>query len=635
MSAAGGIGSGAGLALALALALWPRPGLAQYEDGRSTLAALGQLSIEQLSDMRVTSVLRRPISLAHAPASVYVITADDIMRSGAHTLAEVLRLAPNLDVVQLDAVSYAITARGFGGTASAANKMLVLIDGRSVYSPLFSGVFWQQNNLVLADIARIEVISGPGGTLWGANAVNGVINIVTRNSADTQGAYAEAGAGSLDQQLTLQYGGKLGGGASYRIYGMGLKRGHSERPSGADSQDRWHDLQGGFRFDWAGAGDALMLQGDLYDIAVKRGDRNKGRDIAGRWRHQFGGDAGVELQAYYDDTPSSGSGVVYSVATADVAVKFNTPLGDHNLVWGGGYRHIRDRYEATMASPPFILSPKSRHIDLGNIYVQDSYPLSGRLNLTLGSKFEFNSFSGFEFLPNARLAWRVTNSDLLWAAVSRAARTASRFDRDFVIPAVLLGGPDFDSEILVAYEAGYRGRLSDRASLSASLFYNDYSDLRAVELTDGGLPAHITNGIEGANYGLELWGTYQLAPWWRLSAGLSALNGHFHAMPGHTDFSGAQALGNDANVQGSVRTQFELPDGLHIDMQLRGVGARSRPAVRAYAEADAGIGWRPAPGFELQLSGENLLHARHAEGVVTGQQNEIPRSVFLNARLNL
>ncbi len=598
----------------------------------TSLAALGDLSIEQLANLQVTSVFRRPVPLAEAPAAIYVITADQIRRSGARTLPDALRLAPNLDVVRLDAVSFAISARGFGGTASATNKMLVLIDGRSVYSPLFSGVFWHQNNVVLSDIERIEVISGPGGTLWGANAVNGVINIITKSAAQTQGLRAEAGFGNRDRNFMLQYGGELGENGSYRIYGMAFRRDHSLLPSGLDTNDRWEDVQGGFRFDWDGAEDNITLQGDIYNATVQRGDHNKGQNLIATWQHDFEGGSALQVRTYYDNTPSSGRGVTYAVKTYDASVKYTLPLGAHQIVVGGGFRSIQDYYSFTTATPPFVLVPPRRAVELGNFYAQDTVALTDALHLTFGTKFEYSSYTGPEFLPDVRLGWRVRDGDFLWAAVSRAARTASRFDRDFTIAPILLGGPSFDSEILTAYEAGYRTQPTANTSLSLSLFWDDYAKLRTVELTGGGLPLHIVNGAGGYNYGAELWGSYQATPWWRLNAGLTVLDGHFHTDPGHTDLTNLQTIGDNPNYWGSLRSQMQISSALNLDLSLRFVGARPMPAVPAYTEADASIGWQVSDDFSLQLSGINLLHASHPEGVLSGTAYEIGRAVFLEAR---
>jgi len=596
---------------------------------------LTQLSIEELANIPVTTVLRRPVPIGEAPSAVFVITDDDIRRTDVRSVPEALRLAPNLDVAQVDAASYAVSARGFGGVPSAANKILALVDGRTVYSPLFSGVFWHENNLLMADIDRIEVISGPGGTLWGANAFNGVVNVITKSSADTQGLYADAAGGGLDQQLGLQYGGRIGERLTYRVYGMGLWRGHTLTPAGARQTDAWRSGQGGFRLDWDGQADTVTVQGDAYDTSVERGDRNRGQNLLVRWRRTLDDASSLMLRAYVDRAPSSGQGVAYSVTTGDLLAQYNRTAGAHQLVLGGGYRRIHDRYDALAARPPFILRPASADVDLANLFAQDSIDLTGALQLTLGTKLEYSSYTGSVLLPNLRLGWRVSDSDYLWAAVSRAARTASRFDRDFVISPVLLGGPDFTSEKVIAYEAGYRGRPTAATMLSVSAYYNVYDDLRSVELTNGGLPAVIANGVEGRNYGVEAWADYQLAPRVLLSAGASVMHGSFHASAGRQDLAGLQSVGDSPNYQGSLRSQIDFGHGLSLDFRLRGVGRRRTPAVPGYVEADASLNWRIRPGVELQLTGDNLLHDSHVEGVLSGVQNRIRRSVFANLRLEL
>ncbi|MFZ5718936.1 MAG: TonB-dependent receptor plug domain-containing protein [Pseudomonadota bacterium] len=598
------------------------------------LQSLRRLSLEELANVPVTTVLRRPVSVGEAPAAVYVIGSDDIRRSGVESLPEALRLAPNLDVARVDAVSYAISARGFGGVPSAANKILASVDGRSVYSPLFSGVFWHETNLPLVNIDRIEVISGPGGTLWGANAFNGVVNVITKPASRTQGFLAEARGGSLDQHALLQYGGRLGEYGSFRIYGMGLRREHSLSPSGADNPDRWTSGQAGFRFDWEAPRDTVTVQGDAYNTTVDRGDHNRGRNVLARWRRVFADDSTLLVRGYWDDRPSSGQGVVYDVTTRDVLAQYNRAMGAHQLVAGVGYRHISDRYEPTTASPPFRLSPARAKIDIANIFIQDTIALSPGLELTLGVKYEDSSYTGGDVLPNARLGWRVADGHYLWGAVSRATRTASRFDRDFVIAPVLIGGPDFRAERLTAYEVGYRGRPTDRTTLSVSLYYNDYSDLRSVELTNGGLPAFIGNGVEGETWGVEAWGDYQPTSWLTLSASIAAQDFSFGVEPGRVDLSGLQSVGDPARVQGALRSRIDLGRSLSLDLRLRGVGARRTPRVPAYAEADAALNWRITPKVEFQLVGANLLHDSHPEGVLSGARNRIRRSVAANLRVN-
>jgi iron complex outermembrane receptor protein len=592
---------------------------------------LGQLSIEELANLPVTSVSRAPEPLNRAPASIFVITADDIRRSGVHTVAEALRLAPNLDVIQLNAVDYAISARGFNGTPAIANKLLVLIDGRSVYSTLFAGVFWDAQGLLLADIDRIEVISGPGGTLWGANAVNGVINIITKSSAQTQGVLAEVGGGNLDQQVNLRVGGALGEHGTFRVYGMGYKRGHSAGLAGSPS-DEWDGLQAGFRFDWGGSSDTIALQGDLYNNSVETGAHNRGQNIVGRWTHRFSESSALQVQAYYDSVPRSGPGAEYQTETYDIEIQHNISLGSHSVVWGAGYRNVDDSFEVTGPAAPFLLNPSSRTVTLANLFAMDTVQLSDMFSISAGIKLEESSYTGFAASPEARLAWQISPENFIWASVARAVRTPSRIDRDIQIGSVVLGGPNFDTEAVTAAELGYKGQFFTNVLMSATLFHNWYADLRTVEFTDGGLPIVIANGAEGTNYGVEFFGSYDVQPWWRLSAGMTALWENFEVIPGHVDLTNLETPGNNPEVHGSLRSQFDLSNSFSLDVRLRGVSARPSPSVSGFFEADVSVLWRVTNRLNLQLTGRNLLHDSHVEGISGPTAFGVRRSVFLTAR---
>lgn len=323
---------------ALALLL---PAAAHGATRDPTLEDLGRLSLEELGNIEVTSVSKRREPLSQAPASVYVITGEAIRRSGATSLAEALRLAPNLHVARLNAREYAITARGFGGNATAANKMLVLIDGRSVYSPLHGGVFWDQKQVVLEDVERIEVVSGPGGTLWGANAVNGVVNVVTRSSRDTQGGLVSGYAGTSDSGATVRYGGRLGEGGAMRAYAMGFEKGETSNFAGTSRRDDWHQQQIGFRSDWSDEADSFTLQGDLFENFPGPGGASRGQNLLGRWQRDLGDRSALTVAGYYDEVrlevPTAGD----SVETFDLEAQHSLPLGQrHEIVWGGGVRYF-------------------------------------------------------------------------------------------------------------------------------------------------------------------------------------------------------------------------------------------------------------------------------------------------------
>src|SRR2546422_1294895 len=467
------------------LVCFGRSALAQQPD---SLGALKRLSIDQLMNIEVTSVSRRAERLSHAASAIQVITQEDIRRSGASSLPEALRLATNLQVAQVDSRQWAISARGFN--SPAANKLLVLIDGRTVYTPLYSGVFWDVQDVDLADIDRIEVISGPGPTLWGANAVNGVINVITRNSGDTQGLLVSGGGGTeLRGFGNARYGGALTPTVHYRVYGNGFARQPTLLPSSLDAADDWHALQGGFRVDWdASPTNGVSVHGDLYDGRISQPSASdiavSGHNLAARWSHTISATSDLRAELYYDRTHRDIPGTFgEDLATYDVDIQHRTELGQrHDLVWGLGYRLINDRV-VNSAALEFLPPHVARQ--WFTAFVQDEIALvPDRLHVALGTKLEHNDYTGFEIQPSGRANWRLSPSGTLWAAVSRALRTPSRIDRELFVrvpPATFLaGGPGFDSEEELAYELGYRHQQGSLA-LSVATFYSRYHGLRSVE----------------------------------------------------------------------------------------------------------------------------------------------------------
>ncbi|MGH6870397.1 MAG: TonB-dependent receptor plug domain-containing protein [Rhizomicrobium sp.] len=580
-----------------------------------------QLSLEQLANVEITSVSKRPQPLSGAAAAVYVITSDDIRRSGANSLPEVLRLAPNLEVARINAFAYAITARGFNSPESG-NKLLVLIDGRSVYSPLASTVFWQNLDVPLANIDRIEVVSGPGGTLYGANAVNGTINIITRNSADTQGLFLAAGTGPEDQATMVRYGTALWDGATVRVNVKTLNHDDTVPLSTADlSDDDWAGTQGGFRFDDKQGAETVSLEGNAYGSETRGDEIEKGwgSNLTGSWTHAFDGGSALNVTGYYDDARRSEPVAREHTVTYDIQAQHTTSLGwNDNFVWGGEYRQWDEEFNSFDI---FGFAKPKTTITLGSLFGQDEVPLAPDLKLTLGLKAEDNSYSGLDLLPNIRLAWQQSDDTLLWAAVSRAVRTPSKIDRELEAPGILLPSPDFKSERLTAYELGYRGRLSSRLSLSVSLYYNRYNDLRSDAFVSGTtLPVILKNGVEGDTYGVEAWGTFELADWWRLSAGTDWLHKDLHLKPGATDISFGQSEGQDPAWQAQLRSEMNFGPDWEADVMLRAVGRVTRPfiagpieLVPAYVDADARLGWRITDSLSLSLDGYNLLHPHHLE----------------------
>ena len=592
---------------------------------------LTELSLEELMNVEVTSVSKKPERLSDAAAAVYVITREDIRRSGYTSIPEILRLAPNLQVARVSASTYAISARGFNSTS--ANKLLVLIDGRTVYTPLFSGVFWDVQDTLIEDIERIEIISGPGGTLWGSNAVNGVINIITRQSQETKGALVNLGEGTEERGASVRYGAKLGEDATLRIYGKGFYRDNTVRGDGTGVQDAWKKGQVGFRTDWGRGSDAFTLQGDGYTGTIAQVGDNvsiSGANLLARWNRALQDGSALKVQAYFDRTRRIVPGTFGELLdTYDIDAQHRFQWGTRNeIVWGGGYRLMHD---AVTNSAVLAFLPNVKSLQLINVFLQDSIALRERLQLTVGTKLESNSYTGWEVQPSARLAWKVRDDTLLWSAVSRVVRTPSRVDRDFFVfvPTFqIAGGPDFKSEKLIAFEIGYRAQPVPHASLSISTFYNVYDDLRSIELGPGGaMPFTLTNQMEGHTYGVETWGSYRVLDWWRLSAGYNYLKENLGFKAGSRDTNIA-ALGNDPAHQFSARSAMNLANNLEWDAGLRVIGALGSPDVPKYVTLDTRLGWAFMKGVELSLIGYNLLDHDHPEFGAAATRSELARAFY-------
>ncbi|MGH8144351.1 MAG: TonB-dependent receptor plug domain-containing protein [Steroidobacteraceae bacterium] len=642
--------------LVLALTFAPAP--ARADTDSSTISELKGLSVEQLMNIQVTTVARHPEKLLEAASAVQVITQEDIRRSGATSLAEALRLADNLQVAQKNSHDWAISARGFN--TALANKLLVMIDGRTVYSPLFSGVFWDIQDYLLEDIDRIEVISGPGGALWGANAVNGVINIITKNAKDTQGAYVEGGAGSEVESLAgARYGGSLSANTYFRVYGKYVDQGDESLADGASSSDSWHQDRGGFRLDSTlSARDTVTLQGDTYNGSENEPTggtaQTSGGNVLGRWSRRFSDDADMSLQSYIDRThlldpepalmlgalPLAPAGYLRDdLTTFDIDFQHRFALGSRNrFVWGLGYRYTSDVVDN---APSIGFLPAVLDQSLYSQFAQDEIALRPNLSFILGAKLEHNDYTGWELQPNTRLRWSFTHSQALWAAVSRAVRTPSRVDRDIhEAPAprltLLEGGSDFDSEKLIAYELGYHGQLSSRFSTSVSTFFNVYNDLRSTSYTPGPLlPFYFANNLEGHTYGLEFSGDYQLLDNWSLHGGYTLLREHLHVKPGQVDINDALNETADPEHQFSLRSSLDLPRQVQFDADLRWVDTlhtNTGPTpgtVPSYLELNSRVAWQATRQLELAVSGKNLLHARHPEYGFPGPARvDIVRSVY-------
>lgn len=619
---------------------------------QGTLQELGKLSLQDLGKIVVTSVTKTPEALGDAPAAVYVISHDEIMRSGARTLPEMLRLAPNLGVMQLGPSQYIVTSRGLSGNQQAQNfpnKLLVLIDGRSVYSPLYSGVAWDTLYVLPENIDRIEVISGPAGALWGANAVNGVINIITRNASETQGGFVEFGLGNQGASAAVQYGGQLGADAWYRVYAQDFHQRSFDNAKGQDAHDDWTFPQAGFRVDWnAGDADAYTVKGDIFTGREGQPNapdyRTAGANVLARWQHAFEGGSHLQVQAYYDrerswDAASSGD---VMLDTWDIEVQHDFRLGDaHHITWGAGDRLYHFHLAPSIRSDASLLwNPPMDTQNLANAFVQDQIAVGARGQLTLGIKAEHDPYSGLSWMPSARFSWKATDDTLLWLAASRAVRTPTAFDENVIEIAntpngpmdFLNGNPNYRTEKLTAYEAGLRTQWATRATLSMSFYYNDYTDLRSIEYSPTMFPLLWGNGIQGHTYGVDIWAGYSVTDWWKLAAGLSEEREYFRFRPGSAGLFGTAIAGNDPRHRAFLRSSMNFGTHWQLDADLRDVGALPNPYVPAYTELNARLGWMPNDHWEFSLSGMNLLHPWHQEYVLS-TSDRIERTVFLDARL--
>jgi iron complex outermembrane receptor protein len=498
------------------------------------LADLADLSLEQLANVTVTSASRREERLMDAPASIFVITAEDIRRSGATVIAEAIRLAPNLQVARGDANQYLISARG--GLFGTANKMLVLIDGRTIYTPLFAGVFWDAQALMLEDVERIEVISGPGGTLWGTNAVDGVINITTKRAHATQGALVSMVGGSEQRRVNSRFGGRLADGGAYRVYALYDNRADNPLGNGGSAHDASERWQAGFRMDWEGGERTSTFQGDLYGANVDNlgGARNlAGGNVRGRWVQHFGSASDVMLQAYYDRAERRHLGTFEeALDTAEVELQHAVRHGNGSrFVWGATYRAADDR---TVTTPVLGFVPPNRLLRTASAYAQDEREIAPRWRATLGLRAEHNPYTGLEWLPQARLAWSVTPGQFLWSSLARAVRSPSRIDRDLAVPGappyVIAPNDAFASELADVAELGWRGRWAGGMTGALTAFHHRFRDLRTLE--PAGSSLQVMNGGSGRTSGVEGWAEARPLAGWRLIAGFCPDYAPVRARPG-------------------------------------------------------------------------------------------------------
>ena len=629
-------------------------------------AELKELTLEQLSNLEVTTVSKGAEKLSHTPAAVYVLTQEDIRRSGATSIPEVLRLVPGVEVARIDSDHWAVGIRGLRSQFS--KSLLVLIDGRSVYTPLYAGVYWNVQNVPLEDIDRIEVVRGPGGTIWGANAVNGVINIITKSAQQTHGTLLSFGGGNVDQgTVGFRYGDGNGKGFNYRLYGMGFTRGPEFHPD-ARNFDRWHIGQGGFRFDWsANSRDSYTLQGDTYKgetsgvgsfgtysppyQAVVYGDVEvSGENVLGRWKRTLSEGSDIQVQAYYDRTNRHDTYYGETRDTFDIDFLHHfTPLDGHDFIWGLGTRVSPDNFITVVPTVDFL--PHHRTDEIFSGFVQDEISFAhDHVRLTVGSKFEHNNYTGFEVQPDARLWWTRGPRQTFWAAVTRAVRTPSRLDDGIQATGLvstkpltfarITGDGKFFSEQSIGYEAGYRALVTPHFYVDVATFHNDYNYLYSYEIGAPFLevapvphvviPIPIRNGIRGTTSGFEVAPDWTLTGWWQLKGSYSYLNTNLKRRPGSPDTSTVAAdEGSSPQHQVVVQSLLNLPQKLELDLTYRYVSSLPAQQLSGYGTADARLGWRPVPYFELSVAGQNLLQPRHAEfRLYPGPLVELKRSAY-------
>ncbi len=634
------------------------------------------MSLEELMNVQVTSASKKPQQLSDVAAAVFVISHEDIKRSGATSIPEALRMAPGLEVSRIDASKWAVSARGFNGRF--ANKLLVLIDGRSVYTLAFSGVYWENQDLMMEDIDHIEVIRGPGAALWGANAVNGVINIITKHSSDTRGGLLTAGGGSKEQGFgSARYGAQLGEDTTGRVYFKGFNRGDFKLQDNRYAHDNFNNLQGGFRIDSTFTPkDSLTVSADAFTSEIRENlsfasltspptyrrdiidtTQVSGGNLRSNYRHTLSPDSNYTVQFYYDIYKRLQPFDDETRQTVDIEFQHNFKFNPWNeIVWGASYRYMDGDHQFPM---PDIFSlttpnPKNHYFSL---FAKDEIALlDEKLWLTLGSKFEHNDFTGFEIQPTARLLWAPNDQHRFWGAISRAVRTPSIIDDSlsligqfipqpktpinpsgFPLAPVITGSRNFKAEELLAFELGYRFTLANKASLDLTTFYNDFNSLRtstpgAIQPT-GVLPFFFTNQGSGKSYGFEASAVWQMTDWWRLEGNYSFFNSEINQGQGNQPL-----ISVSPSHKVSVRTGITPVETVNLDFWLRynsdikALSARALGTVpvKEYVTLDARLGWQIHPSLELSVTGQNLLDSRHLEFIEETYilPTEIPRGVY-------
>ncbi len=616
---------------------------------------LTQKSLEDLMNIEVTSVAKKEQKTSQAAAAVFVISSDEIRRSGALNIPDLLRMVPGIEVAQLNGSVWAISARGFNGQES--NKLLVLIDGRTVYNPIFAGVFWDSQIVPLASIERIEIIRGPGAAVWGANAVNGVINIITKSAKDTQGTYAVVGGGSLGAQPeTMRFGAKAGNLGAYRVYVEGFHTVAQRSIDGGNGEDDWSLAHGGFRTDLKiSSKDSVMAEGDLYrgdagelvvapvsieppitsTLALR--DQYSGWNLLSRWTRTISANSETSLQIYFDRTSRGDTTYSLGLNTFDVDFQHHLGWGTHqDLVWGLG-----SRISSNGTDPEFRISfqPENRNLALFSSFVQDEIAtFQDHLHTTVGVRLEHNSYTGFDTEPSISMVWAPNNKTMFWSAISGANRTPARSDRDIRVNVEALpgpnglpllvsyfGNPNQKNEHVTAFEAGYRKTISKDLSLDATAFYNRYRDLQSVEpgaiqLETNPAPPHLllpwtfANGLYGEAHGFEAFANWKPTRAWTLNPGYSFLTTHIHRFVGSEDVTeGPDTEGGAPKQQAELRSRLDISRGWQWNTLAYFVDRLPALSVPAYTRLDTNLTWQLGERLSMTLAGQNLLQDRHLE----------------------
>ena len=621
------------------------------EASEATEGRLTQVTLEQLGQIEVTTASKRPVKVSRTPAAIYVVTQEDIRRSGATSIPEALRLVPGVEVARIDSNTWSLGVRGFGSALS--RSVLVLIDGRSVYTPLFAGVYWQVQDTLLEDVERIEVIRGPGGTIWGANAVNAVINVITKNARDTHGTLVSTGGGNLDQGFAhFRYGAGNDKSFNYRIYGKAFVRGPESHQDGHLFDD-WRMGQTGFRADWdLHQRDTLTFQGDLYGgnagqrleigsysppfmANVEQNVDLGGGNLLGRWKRVLGAGSDIEVQTYYDRTNRKQANFAESRDTFDIDFIHHLILSwRQDFLWGLGARLSSGN--TSDVDPTVVFTPGHFTDKLYSSFVQDEIAIvRDRLSLTIGSKFLHNSYSGFEVEPGARVLWTPNPRQTVWAAVTRAVRTPSRVEEDLQLTAMaapnpltfyrVVGDRGFSSENLVGYEAGYRTLVKPKFYVDIAAFHNNYNHLLSVEpgvpfSETSPVPPHTVlpfffrNGLLGKTSGFEIAPDWTPVSWWRLRGSYSYLHMDLKKSGVSRDTTTASSTqGSSPHHQVVIQSSVDLPKKLEFDQTFRYVSALPAERVGSYATGDVRFSWRALRSMEFSIVGQNLFQSHHPE----------------------